>query len=310
MNIHRMARTCPRSRAVLVRRVLQEGRRVVDVAAELGVSRRTVYKWLGRFRAEGFAGLEDRSSRPHRSPKRTNDRVRRRILRYRRHRMTGPQIARRMGLPRSTVARVLRQSGLNRLRNLDPPVVVQRYEKSRPGELVHIDTKKLGRIVGGPGHRVHGDPSRRTRGAGWEYVHVAIDDHTRLAYVEVLDSEGGDAAAGFMERALASLAERGVKVEAVMSDNALAYRRSHRFQSVLESRNIRHVRTRPYTPRTNGKAERLIQTLLREWAYRYPYSTSEERRRALPKWLGYYNHNRPHGSLDGRPPISRLEERA
>jgi transposase InsO family protein len=218
--------------------------------------------------------------------------------------MTGAQIAQGLKMPRSTVARILRQEGLGRIKYLDPPEPAVRYEKKLPGQLLHLDIKKLGRIRG-LGHRVTGDRRRRARGVGWEFVHVCIDDASRLAYVEILPAETADRCAGFLQRALAFYRGHGIRVRAVMTDNARAYL-SHAFEAVCQRHRLRHLRTRPYRPCTNGKAERFIQTLLREWAYARPYTSSRKRAELLPRWLSYYNHRRPHGGIKGQTPISRI----
>jgi transposase InsO family protein len=302
MNVHKHARMTVHGRALLVRRIVEERWRVADAAAAAGVSARTAYKWLARFRAGGERMLGDRSSAPARCRRRLAGEIVAEIARLRRERLSGPAIARRLGLPRSTVGAVLRRLGLGRLAALaaKPPVV--RYERGRPGELIHVDTKKLGRIVR-PSHRVTGD--RRDRGAGWEHVHVAIDDASRLAYTEVLPSERQEDAVAFLGRALAWFARHGVAVERVMTDNGGAYR-SRLFRTLIVGAGLKHVRTRPYTPRTNGKAERFIQTSLREWAYARPYQNSAERTDALQPWIDAYNHSRPHSALNGKPPASRL----
>ena len=306
MNDHKNAKLAPAGRALLVKRVVVGRERRGQVARALGVSERTVTKWVGRWRGEGAGGLIDRSSRPRRCPHRLAGRVVRRIERLRRRRWTGPRIAQQLGLPISTVGLVLRRLQLNRLRSLEPPVPVVRYERARPGELVHVDTKKLARIER-VGHRIHGDRQARVYGAGWEYVHVCVDDATRLAYCEMLPAEDGVSAAGFLGRASAWLGQLGVHVERVMTDNAWAYR-SHAFRGVLQALEARHLRTRPYTPRTNGKAERFIQTCLREWAYQRPYRRSAARTAALPGFLRHYNVERPHTALNRRPPLARLLE--
>jgi transposase InsO family protein len=226
------------------------------------------------------------------------------ILELRRTRMTGAQIATRLRLPRSTVARVLRRHGMAQLKALRPPEPTVRYEWPRAGDLLHLDIKNLGKI-GCIGHRIHGDPSRRARGVGWEYVHVAIDDFSRVAYVEVLPNQAGPTTAAFLRRALAWYKRQGVRVRRILSDNGSAYR-SRVFGACCERWGLRHRRTRPYRPQTNGKAERFIQTLLREWAYARPYRNSKYRTAALPHWLARYNTRRPHGSLNGLPPFSRL----
>ena len=311
MNIHSRARTTPLSRALLVRRVKESGWPVSRAAEAAGVSRRTAFKWLSRYRHEHELGLLDRSSRPHRQPGALPEDWRQQILTLRRCRLTGAQIAERLRLAHSTVSRILQRAQLGKLRSLEPPEPVVRYEKRIPGQLLHIDVKKLGRIHG-IGHRITGDRSKRARGVGWEYVHVCVDDCSRLAYAEVLDGETAEDALGFFYRALAFYRRHGVRVRGLMTDNAKAYL-SHAFQAACQRHRIRHVTTRPYRPRTNGKAERFIQTLLREWAYVRAYSSSFRRRQALPRWLTYYNHCRPHGSLDRKPPFSRIprgEQRA
>lgn len=305
MNAHSLARTTPISRAVLIDRVLSDGWTVAKTAAALAVSTRTVHKWLTRYRREGAAGLRDRPSRPSHSPSRISGEREQLILRLRRCRQTGPQIARGLKMPPATVARVLKRAGLHRLRLLEPPEPPNRYERKRPGELLHLDVKKLGRIAGQVGHRIHGDRSKRISGAGWEFVHVAIDDASRLAYVEVLPDELGVTTVGFLDRALAWYRTHGIRVEQVLTDNGSNYR-SHVFRALCLRRSIRPIFTRPYRPRTNGKAERFIQTLIREWAYARPFKHSRLRTRALATWLRYYNQRRPHGSLDGQPPISRI----
>jgi transposase InsO family protein len=289
----------------------------VTAAAEAaGVTERTVYRWIARYRAEGEAGLLDRSSAPRRIPRRTPaDRVAA-ILALRRVRMTGAEIAELLAMPLSTVCAVLRREGLGRLSRLEPPEPPNRYERRRPGELVHVDVKKLGRIgPKGPGHRLtgrrHRNPTRRDgsghdrRTVGWEFVHVAIDDHSRLAYAEVLADERGATAAGFLRRAVAFFAAHGISVRRVMTDNGSPYV-SVVHAAACRELGLRHLRTRPYRPRTNGKAERFIQTMLREWAYARLYGTSAERNGALFPWLERYNWRRPHGSLGHRPPGSRL----
>ena len=306
MNIHSSARFTPVGRALLVRRVTQEGWPVGEAADAAGVSPRTAYKWLSRFEDEGPEGLFDRSSRPRSSPTQISPEWQKLVVELRRLRMTGAAIARKLHIPRSTVARILKRHGLERLKKLDPPVPVQRYEKTRPGELVHLDIKKLGRVKG-IGHRITGDRTGQTRnrGVGWEFVHVCIDDFTRLAYVEVLEDETGITAATFLARAAAWFAEQGVTVERVMTDNGSAFK-SKLFAAALQRGGLKHKRTRPYTPRTNGKAERFIQTSLREWAYAMPFHSSAERARAMPAWLCHYNSLRPHSALGGKPPVSRL----
>jgi transposase InsO family protein len=273
------------------------------VAAETGLSGRTVRRWYARYQAEGPAGLLDRSSRPHRSPGQLRRSLRRQIVRRRQRGQSSLTIAQALGLPLSTVVVTQRRAGWARLpRPPRPPIV--RYERARPGELVHVDTKRLGRIAR-VGHRIHGDRRIRVRGIGWEVLHVAIDDATRLAYAEVREDEAGATVAGFVARAMTWFAAHDVHVERVMTDNAKAYL-GHWFQRVVERLALRHLRTRPYTPRTNGKAERFIQTLLREWAYVRAYGTSARRRLALPRYLHYYNTQRRHTALGYQPPAARM----
>ncbi len=306
MNVHKNAKLTPAGRALLVRRVLEQRTQRAAVAAAFGVSERTVAKWVRRWRLEGVAGLVDRSSRPRRCPHQLSLRQIRQIEHLRRRRWTSPWIAQALSLPISTVVVVQRRLGLNRLRALEPRVPVVRYERARPGELVHVDTKRLVRI-GRVGHRIHGDRRRGVRGVGWESVHVCVDDATRLAYSEVLPTETGASAAGFLRRATAWFEQLGVRIERVMTDNAKAYA-SRAYQAALQSLGARHRPTRPYTPRTNGKAERFIQTCLREWAYRRPYRRSAARTAALPAFLRHYNTERPHTALGRRPPLARFFE--
>jgi transposase InsO family protein len=305
MDAHENARTTPHSRMLIVERLVA-GWPVAAVAAALGTSPRTVRKWRDRFAAEGELGLRDRSSRPHRSPTRLSAAAEAEIETLRRQRLSGPAIARQLGRPVSSVGAVLRRIGLGRLAALDPPRQIIRYERERPGELIHIDTKKLGRIER-VGHRITGDRTgqSRSRGIGWEYLHVAIDDASRLAYTALLPDEGKESAVRFLADALAWFEAHGVAAERVMTDNGSAFR-SKLFAAALQSRGLTHKRTRPYTPRTNGKAERFIQTSLREWAYAAPFHSSAERARAMPAWLCHYNSLRPHSALSGKPPISRL----
>jgi transposase InsO family protein len=307
MNIHSSARTCVASRGLLVQRVRAEGWSVKAAAAAAGVSVRTAYKWLERFRDEGMDGLRDRSSRPS-MVRGLSQKREQRVLELRRQRRTILQISTRLGLARSTVARMLSRHGLSRLSALEPAPVIRRYERAKAGELLHIDTKKLGRIRG-IGHRIVGLEGRqfhRNEGIGWDYVHVAIDDASRLAYVEVLGDERIASSCGFLRRAVEWFAGRGVTIQRVMSDNGSSYR-SRDFAALCAELGVRHLRTRPYTPRTNGKAERFIQTLLREWAYARPYVSSAKRNLALDRWLPYYNLKRPHSALHHRPPITRIE---
>ena len=302
MDLHSGARTCPASRALLVARVLDQRWSVSAAARAVGISRVTAHKWMARWRDD--RSLQDRPSRPRRSPGRTPRVWEEMIVLLRRTRMTGPKIARELKLPAATVARVLKRHGLSRLRDLEPKPHPQRYEHRWAGDLVHLDVKKLGRILR-PGHRVHGDRTTRARGAGWEYVHVAIDDATRVAYVEMHRDELAATTAGFLRRAIAWFRTVGVRVRRILTDNAFSYL-SRLFAQACEEFRIRHGRTRPYRPCTNGKAERFIPTLLREWAYATQYSNSRIRSQALPRWLNHYNRRRPHSSLAGAAPFSRL----
>jgi transposase InsO family protein len=303
MNIHKNARMTVHGRVLLIERVAA-GWRVADAAAAAGVSERTAYKWLARHRAGGAAALHDRKPTPAHCPHRLPAEQVAAAERLRRERLSGPEIARRLTMPRSTVGAVLRRLGLGRLASLDPKPPAVRYEREHPGELIHIDTKKLGRIDG-VGHRMHGDRTRRARHVGWEHLHVAVDDASRLAYTEVLPDERQQSACAFLSRALAFFQAHGVSVERVMTDNGSAYR-SRLFKAHIVDAGCKHIRTRPYTPRTNGKAERFIQSSLREWAYRNAYRTSAERTRAMQPWITSYNHSRPHSALGGKPPASRL----
>jgi transposase InsO family protein len=305
MNLHSKARICPASRELLARRMDLAAWSADQAAEALGISTRTVFKWRGRYRAEGEPGLHDRSSRPKSMPFRTSAGREGLVMLLRCSRLTGRQIAARLRMPRSTVAAILKRLGLARLKNLEHVAPVIRYERERPGELLHLDIKKLGRIAK-VGHRITGDRRDTSRGAGWEYVHVAIDDASRLAYVEVLANEQAETTAGFLRRALIFFRRNGIRrFERVMTDNGSAYV-SHLFAHLCQQQGIRHLRTRPYTPKTNGKAERFIQTLIREWAYARAYHSSRARTAALPRWLTYYNLRRPHGSLNHEPPISRV----
>lgn len=308
MRLHRNAKSCPKSRGLIIERVRERGWSVPEAARAAGVSTRTAYKWLARFRTEGAAGLEDRRSAPRHVWRRTSGDRERRIVWLRRRRRTIWEIAQTLRIAPATVAAVLKRHGLNRLSQLDPKPAPQRYEWKAPGELVHMDVKLLGRI-GRVGHRIHGNRRTRVRGIGWEYVHVAVDDFSRLAYVEVLRDQKGVTAIGFFQRARRWFAQQGVSIERVMTDNGSAYV-CRKFRRACERARIRHLRTRPYRPQTNGKAERFIQTLVRRWAYQRPYNTSNQRTKALPKWLRYYNERRPHRALGMVPPVTRLQRAA
>jgi transposase InsO family protein len=294
----------------MVRRVVEGGQTPQAISQAVGVCPRTVRKWVKRFRAEGLAGLRDRSSRPHRLYHPTAAAVVERIEALRRQRWTGKQIAAELAVSPATVSRVLRRLGLNKLKALDPAQPVRRYERACPGELIHIDIKKLGRIDG-IGHRITGDrrgqSNRRSRreGLGWEFVHVCIDDASRIAFVQVMPDEKKESAVTFLNAAIAYYASLGVKVERVMTDNGSCYR-SRAFRKACAQLHLKHIFTRPYTPRTNGKAERFIQTALREWAYARAYHHSNQRTAELPHWLHRYNWHRPHGSIGAKTPIRRL----
>jgi transposase InsO family protein len=307
MKLHGNAPFGPKGRATMVRRVTEQRWSLTEAAEAAGVSERTAGKWVKRYREEGEAGLWDRSSAPSSVPNRTpEDRIEA-IAALRRVRMTGPEIAECLGMALSTVSAVLNRIGLGKLSRLEPPEPPNRYERSRPGELIHIDVKKLVRIQGGAGHRMTGKRTKQARGIGWEFVHVCVDDATRLAYVEVLGDEKAKTAIGFLRRALAFYAAHGVSVERLMTDNGSAYR-SIAHAVACRALAIRHIRTRPYRPRTNGKAERFIRTMLGGWAYGAIYRDSAQRTAALSGWLDFYNWRRPHGSLSHRPPGARLAE--
>ena len=303
MNLHANARLSPLGRRLMCERVRLHHWTVAAAAEAANVSERCAYVWLARYDAN--EPMTDRSSRPHRSPTQTPARVVAQIVRLRRQRKTSSVIAAALRMAVSTVCAVLARVGLNRLSKLDPVEPPNRYLRARPGELIHIDIKTLGRFAQ-PGKRVLGKgPGRHTNKAGWEAVHVAVDDATRLAYVEVLANQTAATSIGFLDRAIAWFASLGITVQEVMTDNGSAYV-SKAWAAHCAEHDLVHLRTRPYRPRTNGKAERFIQTLLREWAYPVSYPTSDHRRRALPHWLGYYNHQRPHGSLGHRAPMRAL----
>jgi transposase InsO family protein len=317
MKVHANAPLGPKGRLVVVRRVVEQGWSVAAAAEAAGVSDRTCGKWVGRYRREGEAGLLDRSSAPRSVPHRTPEELVELIAMLRRLRMTGAEIAFCLTLALSTVSAVLLRIGLGKLSRLEPPEPPNRYERRQAGELLHIDVKKLGRIRGGAGHRVTGKrhykqtrtdaDGHRRETTGWEFVHVCVDDATRLAYVEVLADEKATTAVGFLKRAIAFYRRHGITVQRVMTDNGSAYRSTiHAF--ACRAMGLKHLRTRPYRPRTNGKAERFIRTLLGAWAYGAIYASSTQRTAALDGWLWTYNHRRPHGSLSHKPPIARLTE--
>ncbi len=306
MNVHQNARLTPRGRAVLVSRITEERWPVSRAAEASGVSERTAYRWLARHRLGGERRLCDRSSAPRRCPRKTAPQRVAEIERLRRGRLTGPLIARLLGMPRSTVGVVLRRLGLGKLKALEPKLPANRYERAAPGELLHLDIKSLGKIAR-LGHRITGNRSgqSRSRGLGWDHLHVAIDDASRLAYTEILPGLTSQDAAGFLERALAWYARLGVRVERVMTDNGSAYV-SKLFAKTIATAGVRHIRTRPFRPRTNGKAERFIQTSLREWAYARPYISSAQRTAAVGPWTDGYNLHRPHAGIGDLSPWQKL----
>lgn len=310
MNIHKNARLTPLGRERMVRTMLS-GQTPEAAARAAGVCPRTARKWLARFKAEGAAGLRDRSSRPNKLRNPTPDEIAARIVALRRRRWTGKHIARQAGVSPATVSRVLKRAGLSRLKDLEPAEPVRRYERAAPGELIHLDIKKLGRFQRA-GHRITGDRrgqsgprGRKTGGYGWEYVHVCVDDHSRLSFSQIHPDEKAVSAVAHLKAAVAWYQSLGVAVARVMTDNGSCYR-SKAFARTCKRLNIRHIRTKPYTPRTNGKAERFIQTALREWAYARAYRTSDQRAAELPLWTHLYNWHRPHGGIKDKTPISRL----
>jgi transposase InsO family protein len=319
MKLHANAPLGPKGRAVMARRVVEEGLTLTEAAEAAGVSVRTAGKWARRYRAEGEAGLLDRSSAPRTVHNATPaDRVEA-IAALRRLRLTGPEIAEALEMATSTVSAVLNRIGLGKLSRLEPAEPIRRYERAHPGELIHVDVKKLGRIVGGAGHRIVGRQGRRNnpertdgsgirrKQVGWECVHVCVDDATRLAYVEVLPDEKATTAIGFLRRAISFYRSHGIAVEQLMTDNGSAYV-STAHALACRALGIKHIRTRPYRPQTNGKAERFIRTMLREWAYAAVYGSSPDRAAALSGWIERYNFRRRHGALGHRPPIARLRE--
>jgi transposase InsO family protein len=305
MNVHKNARLTPCGRERVVRQVAS-GQTPRAVSEAAGVCPRTIRKWVDRYRDEGLAGLNDRSSRPHRLHRPTPQAVVEQVEVLRRARHTGKQIAAELHISPATVSRILKRLGLSRVAALAPAAPVRRYEREKPGEMIHIDIKKLGRF-NRIGHRMTGDRSKqsRSRGVGWEFVHVAVDDHSRVAFAKVMPSEKKRSAIAFLKAALAYFGSLGVKVERVMTDNGSCYK-SFAFRRTCKRLKLRHIRTRPYTPKTNGKAERFIQTSLREWAYAQAYRNSRQRKHELPLWLHRYNWHRPHAGIDDKVPISRL----
>ena len=301
--MHKNARLTVKGRELMLAR-LEAGQHQLDVAQAMGVSLTTLKKWLRRYRAEGTTGLQDRSCRPRRSPRSAVAYAQ--VIAMRQQRRTGRFICQRLAVSGASVSRILQRARLSRWRDLEPRPAVVRYERERPGELLHLDTKKLGRI-NGIGHRITGDRRRhsRSRGSGWDVVHVAIDDASRVALASVTEDECGTTASGFLKATVEHFAERGVRIERVMTDNGSPYV-SYAFRDTCQQLGIKHLRTKPFTPRTNGKAERFIQTSLREWAYAEAYLSSEQRTTALHSWLHHYNWHRPHSAVNCQPPITRL----
>jgi transposase InsO family protein len=310
MNVHKNAPLTPKGREAMVRSVIAGGLSKADAAYQFNTTPKTVAKWVKRFRAEGVEGLQDRSSRPLSLPSQIPPATCAAIEASRRQRHTGKQIAAEVGVSPATVSRVLRRLGLNRIRDLEPIEPVRRYERAVPGEMIHIDIKKLGRFEQ-IGHRITKDRARQSSrrgngwGAGWEFVHVCIDDHSRIAFSQIKPDEKADSAVPFLKSAVAYYKSLGIEVERVMTDNGPCYQ-SFAFRDACTELGIKHIRTKPYTPKTNGKAERFIQTSLREWAYAQAYPTSDRRAEELPIWLHQYNWHRPHGGIKSQTPISRL----
>jgi transposase InsO family protein len=305
MDTHKNAPLTPKGREAMVRSVVEEGLSKAAAARQFNTTPKTVAKWVDRFRAEGVDGLCDRSSRPLSSPSQTAPATCAMIEVLRRERHTGKQIAAEVGVSATTVSRILRRLRLSRIRDLDPAEPVRRYEREHPGELIHVDIKKLGRFVR-PGHRITGDRQKgESRGAGHEFVHVAIDDASRLAFSQIRRDQRKESAIAFLNEAVTYYRSLGIKVTGIMTDNGSCYR-ARAFAKACKKLGLKHVFTRPYRPQTNGKAERFIQTALREWAYARAYDTSDQRAKHLPIWLHHYNWHRPHGSLQAKPPISRL----
>jgi transposase InsO family protein len=310
---HANARLTQFGRLLLVQRITELGWPPALAAESLGVSRATAYKWLGRYRTHGQAGLADRSSRPHRCPHAVPAAQVRRVLAARRHRQGPHRLAWQLGMPRSTIYGVLRRHGMSRLDHTDRASgVVVRYQRQHPGELVHLDVKKLGRIPDGGGHRAHGrSPSTPTgRGIGYDYVHSAVDDRSRVAFSQLLPDESAPTAALFLIEAAAFFADHGVRIQRVLTDNAKAYTQSLLFAETAAGLGIQLKRTRPYRPQTNGKVERFNKTLLAEWAYAKVYRSNTERRQAFRRWLRFYNRRRPHTALDGLTPMAILVNNA
>jgi transposase InsO family protein len=303
MDYHHHARLTIHRREELARNVLEGRLSLKEAAAEFKLSRQSAAKWVRRFRTEGPSGLRDRSSRPHRSPRSTTAELMACVERLRRQPWTGVRIAQATGLSRATVSRILTRLKLNKARMLEPTVPIVRYEHPAPGDLLHIDIKKLARIHK-PGHRLTGNPQDETRGAGWEFLYVAIDDHSRIAFTALLPDEKATSSSAFLRQAVAYFAHLGIRVRRVMTDNGPCFC-SILFAQVCRDLALKPIRTRIYTPRTNGKAERFIQTAIREWAYARLYQNSAERLRHLSSWIHQYNWHRPHTALHQKPPITR-----
>jgi transposase InsO family protein len=306
MNTHKNAPLTPKGREAMTRSVAEGGLSQAAAARQFNTTPKTVAKWVNRFRAEGVDGLRDRSSRPHSSPSQTAPATCTAVEALRRQRHTGKQIAAELKISPATVSRILRRLGLNRIRDLEPAEPIRRYEREHPGELIHIDIKKLGRFDK-IGHRITGDRTGQSnsRGVGWEFVHVCIDDHSRVAFSDILPDEKAESAVPFLKAAVAYYKSLGVIVTRVMTDNGSCYK-AFAFRDACRELGIKHIRTKPYTPKTNGKAERFIQTALREWAYAQAYPSSDRRAEELPHWLHRYNWLRPHGGVKSQTPISRL----
>src|SRR5574341_809148 len=306
MDTHKNARLTPKGREEMVRAVVDGGLTKAEAARRFNTTPKTVAKWVDRFRTEGVDGLRDRSSRPLSSPSQTPPATCAAVEALRRRRYTGKQIAAEEGVSQATVSRILRRRGLNKLSALEPAEPVRRYERENPGELIHIDIKTLGKF-NQSAHRITGDRrgQSNSRGVGWEYVHVCIDDHSRVAFAKIMPSEKKRSAIAFLKAAIAYYASLGIKVERVMTDNGSCYK-SFAFRRACKRSGLKHIRTKPYTPKTNGKAERFIQTSLREWAYAQAYENSRQRKDQLPIWLHRYNWHRPHAGIDDKTPISRL----
>jgi transposase InsO family protein len=309
MRPHPKAKGNPYQRKLFCRRVLEQGWSVGEASEAAGWSERTGYKWLRRFRQEGEAGLGDRRSGPLRVRNRTPRKRVEKILRLRRQRRTAWEIAQRLAMPWSTVSGILKREGVGRLKLLEPREPARRYQREANGELVHFDVKPLARWRKRPGHRMTGDRSGQDRGAGKEFAHVAVDDASRLAYVEVLPDQKGVTAVRFLDRALRFFRRHGLSVQEILTDNGSCYV-SRKFRQACKRQAIRHIRTKPYRPQTNGKAERFIQTLLMGWAYKRAYRTSNQRCKALPAWLRYYNHERPHRALGMISPKAKIRRAA